>query len=93
LANPDDTSRPLNLPSEQVRTFDLPTSLNLLDAGSMTIRERYFGFVTLKFSLKISFVGRDRDLSHFTGSHSVWLEVERSELAVLIKGMVMIMMK
>lgn len=72
-----------------MRVFDLPTKLNLQDAGAMKIRERYFGFVTLKFSLKIGFVGRDRDLSHFSASHSVWLEVERSELAVLIKGRIM----
>ena len=42
--------------------------------------------MTLKFSLKVGFIGRDRDLGHFSGSHSVWLEVERSELNVVIKG-------
>ncbi|KAK3736330.1 hypothetical protein QZH41_020801, partial [Actinostola sp. cb2023] len=86
LANPDDKSKPIRLPTDETRTFDLPTSLNVEDAGAMKIRERFFPFMTLKFSLKIGFIGRDRDLSYYFATHSVWLDVERSELGVIIKG-------
>lgn len=87
LANPDDTSKPVKLPSEQVKIFNLPAEVNLLDAGALKIRERFFPFMVLKFSLKVSFIGRDRDISHMSSSHSVWIDIERSELSVVIKGM------
>ncbi|XP_048582698.1 polycystic kidney disease and receptor for egg jelly-related protein [Nematostella vectensis] len=86
LLNPDDESRPFNLPVNEIKTFDLPARDTIMDAGSIKIKERTFPFITLKFTLEVGFVGSDRDLTHFTHSHSVWIEVEKSLLYAVIRG-------
>ncbi|XP_015762206.1 PREDICTED: uncharacterized protein LOC107341314 [Acropora digitifera] len=88
FADPHDESKPLDLSESLVRMVKLPATELDLEAADLTIKERKLPFGLIKFSLKLGFIGKDRDLSDIFGTHTVWIEVKRSELEAVIRGSV-----
>ena len=84
--NPHDESKPLELPVDAVREIKLPATSLDLERADLPIKERQLPFGLIKFKLKLGFIGKDRDLSDKFGTHTVWIEVERSELFAVIRG-------
>lgn len=86
LADPYNEGKPLELPVDLVRKVDLPASEVDLETTDLLFKERKLPFGLMRFSLKLGFIGKDRDLSDIFGTHTVWIEVERSKLRAEIRG-------
>ena len=84
--NPNNESIPLQLPVELVRILNVPVTPDSLQTADLVIRERKLPFGFIKFSLKLGFIGKDRDLSEIFDTYSVWIEVKRSEMFAVIRG-------
>ena len=85
--DPNNDSIPLDLSVDFVRIFNTPVSVEALRTADLLIKERKLPFGYIKFNLKVSFIGKNRDLSEFSGTSSVWIEVKRSEMFAVIRGM------
>ena len=83
---PDNETDPLELPFDSVRKLDVPLSKEDLEETHLTIRERKLPFGLIKFKFTLSFIGLDRDLSEIFGTASILVEVERSNILAVIKG-------
>lgn len=84
--DPRDESKPLELPVDPVRI--LPVTTVDLGEADLLIKERKLPFGLIKFNLKLGFIGKDRDLSDISGTHTVWIEVKRSDMYAVIRGKV-----
>ena len=86
LADPHNESKPLDLSVNLVRMVNLSAAELNLGAADLAIKERKLPFGLIKFSLKLGFIGKNRDLSDIFETHTVWIEVKRSELEAVIRG-------
>ena len=84
--NPKNESVPLQLPVEQVRNLHVPVTADALRSAHLLIKERKLPFAYIKFSLKLGFIGKDRDLSEIYDTDSVFIEVKRSDMFAVIRG-------
>ena len=79
-------SVPLQL-ADQVRNITLPATANDLRSADLLIKERKLPFAFIKFRLKVGFIGKDRDLSEIYHTYSVFIDVKRSDMIAVIRGM------
>ena len=86
FADPHNESKLLELSEDLVRMVELPATDLDLETTDLIIRERKLPFGLIKFNLKLGFIGKERDLSAIFGTHTVWVEVKRSELEAVIRG-------
>ena len=84
--NPNNESIPLQLPVELVRMLNISATEKTLQSADLLIRERKLPFGYIKFSLKLGFIGKDRDLSDIYDTYNVWIEVKRSDMTAAIRG-------
>ena len=85
--NPKNESVPLQLPVDQVHIFHAPVTADALRSADLLIKERKLPFAYIKFSLKFGFIGKDRDLSEIYDIDNVFIEVKRSDMFAVIRGM------
>lgn len=80
-------SVPLQLPVDQVRNISLPATADDLRSVDLLIKERKLPFAFIKFRLKVGFIGKDRDLSEIYHTYNVFIDVKRSDMFAVIRGM------
>ena len=86
--DPNNESIPIpDLSVDLVRILKTPVTVDALRLADLLIKERRLPFGYIKFKLTVSFIGKDRDLSEFSGTDSIWIEVKRSEMTAVIRGM------
>ena len=85
--NPNDDSIPLQLPVDQVRIVNVPATADDLRSADLQIKERKLPFAYIKFRLKLGFIGKDRDLSEIYDTYIAFIEVKRSDMFAVIRGM------
>lgn len=85
--NPNNESIPLQLPVDHVRILDVSATADALRSADLLIKERKLPFAYIKFSLKFGFIGKDHNLSKIFDTYSVWIEVKRSDMFAVIRGM------
>lgn len=85
--NPNNESIPLQLPVDQVRNVSVPATADALRSADLIIKERKLPFAFIKFRLKLGFIGKDRNLSEIYDTYIVFIEVKRSDMSAVIRGM------
>ena len=85
--DPNNDSIPLQLPVDQVRNISVPATADALRSADLLIKERKLPFAYIKFRLKVGFIGTDRDLSETYRTYNVFIDVKRSDMFAVIRGM------
>ena len=81
----DETSKPFPL-SDPEKVYDISSTTADLESSFLLIKERTLPFSIVLVSLKVWYIGLERNVSNIYGEDSVWIEVQSSPLFATIRG-------